>query len=124
MEQLVAGDLVTVATSGPQIDGIVFDLPSPTKAIVALMDRRRGPVLRAVLLTWGSDGGELLANVVLGKVDALNFGALENLGADRDSFEDWYRLLDAGLQVPLAAHTPERQTVAAFPAVQGPSPLA
>jgi hypothetical protein len=51
MEQLGAGDLVTVETSGPKIDGIVFDVPSPTKAIVALMDRRRGPVLRTVART-------------------------------------------------------------------------
>jgi hypothetical protein len=51
MEQLGAGDLVTVATNGPKIDGIVFALPSPAKAIVALMDRRRGPVLRTVART-------------------------------------------------------------------------
>jgi hypothetical protein len=51
MEQLGAGDLVTVETNGPKIDGIVFDLPSPAKAIVALMDRRRGPVLRTVART-------------------------------------------------------------------------
>jgi hypothetical protein len=51
MEQLGAGDLVTVETNGSKVDGIVFDLPSPAKAIVALMDRRRGPVLRAVART-------------------------------------------------------------------------
>src|SRR3712207_9558420 len=45
MEQLAAGDLVKVATAGPQIDGIVFDLPSASKAVVAVIDRRRGPVM-------------------------------------------------------------------------------
>src|SRR3712207_8278501 len=48
MEQLAAGDLVKVATAGPQIDGIVFDLPSASKAVVAVIDRRRGPVMRTV----------------------------------------------------------------------------
>src|SRR3954462_3644957 len=48
MEQLGAGDLVKVATAGPQIDGIVFDVPSASKVVVALMDRRRGPVMRTV----------------------------------------------------------------------------
>lgn len=46
---LTAGTLVTVAEEGrPQIDGIVFDLPSASKAIVAVIDRKRGPVLRTV----------------------------------------------------------------------------
>jgi hypothetical protein len=48
MEQPGTGDLVTVSTGGPVIDGIVFDLPSDAKAVVAVMDRRRGPVLRTV----------------------------------------------------------------------------
>ena len=51
MEQNGTGDLVKVATSGPEIDGIIFDVPSPTKAVVAVIDRRRGPVLRSVPLT-------------------------------------------------------------------------
>jgi hypothetical protein len=46
MEQLAAGDLVKVATPGPQIDGIVFDLPSASKVVVAVVDRGRGPVFR------------------------------------------------------------------------------
>jgi hypothetical protein len=48
MELIGAGDLVTVATGGPEIDGIVFDVPSDSKAVVAMMDRERGPVLRTV----------------------------------------------------------------------------
>jgi hypothetical protein len=51
MEQLGVGDLVTVETNGRRIDGIVCDLPSPAKAIAAVMDRRRGPVLRTVART-------------------------------------------------------------------------
>src|SRR3954451_1487266 len=51
MEQLGAGDLVKVATAGPQIDGIVFDVPSASKVVVALIDRRRGPVMRTVQRT-------------------------------------------------------------------------
>lgn len=42
------GDRVTVASDGPVIDGIVFELPSRTKAVVAVIDRKRGPVLRSV----------------------------------------------------------------------------
>jgi hypothetical protein len=42
------GDLVKVATRGPTLDGIVFDVPSASKVVVAVMDRGRGPVLRAV----------------------------------------------------------------------------
>src|SRR3954447_21022363 len=48
MEQISAGDLVKVATKGPQIDGIVFDVPSASKVVVAVMDRARGPVMRTV----------------------------------------------------------------------------
>jgi len=51
MEQLGPGDLVTVATAGPQIHGIVFDVPSASKVVVALIDRRRGPVMRTVART-------------------------------------------------------------------------
>jgi hypothetical protein len=42
------GDLVKVATRGPLLDGIVFDVPSTAKVVVAVMDRERGPVLRSV----------------------------------------------------------------------------
>jgi hypothetical protein len=48
MEQIAAGDLVKVDTAGPQIDGIVFDVPSASKVVVAMMDRKRGPVMRTV----------------------------------------------------------------------------
>lgn len=42
------GTLVNVATDGPVIDGIVFDRPSHSKVVVAVMDRSRGPVFRTV----------------------------------------------------------------------------
>src|SRR4051812_13797444 len=48
MDATSADELVKVATDGPVLDGIVFDRPSPTKAVVAVMDRRRGPVFRTV----------------------------------------------------------------------------
>src|SRR3954470_13741969 len=48
MEQIGKGDLVKVATAGPVIDGIVFDVPSRSKVVVAVMDRKRGPVIRTV----------------------------------------------------------------------------
>jgi hypothetical protein len=48
MEQTRTGDLVTVTTDGPKIDGIVFDVPSRAKVVVAVMDRDRGPVFRTV----------------------------------------------------------------------------
>ena len=37
-----------MAGDGPKLDGIVFDLPSRTKVVVAVMDRGRGPVFRTV----------------------------------------------------------------------------
>ena len=48
MEQTATGTLVKVATDGPEIDGIVFDAPSASKLVVAVVDRKRGPVLRTV----------------------------------------------------------------------------
>lgn len=49
MESTSPGDLVKVtAESGPVLDGIVFDTPSRTKVVVAVVDRSRGPVLRSV----------------------------------------------------------------------------
>jgi hypothetical protein len=51
MDVLRVGDLVTVATGGPEIDGIVGDVPSNAKVVVAVMDRTRGPVLRTVART-------------------------------------------------------------------------
>jgi hypothetical protein len=48
MESTGVGDLVKVQTSGPQIDGIVVDVLKGSKAVVAVIDRTRGPVLRTV----------------------------------------------------------------------------
>jgi hypothetical protein len=48
MEASSTGELVKVDTGGPQLDGIVFDTPSRTKVVVAVVDPRRGPVLRTV----------------------------------------------------------------------------
>ena len=39
---------MTVTGDGPKLDGIVFDTPSTTKAVVAVVDRGRGPVFRTV----------------------------------------------------------------------------
>jgi hypothetical protein len=58
MEEMAAGDLVKVATAGPQIDGIVFDLPTASKVVVAVVDRSRGPVMRTVLRTALSERAE------------------------------------------------------------------
>lgn len=48
MQTPSAGELVTVAGDGPPLDGIVFDTPSTTKTVVAVVDRGRGPVFRTV----------------------------------------------------------------------------
>jgi hypothetical protein len=48
MDAASAGDLVTVAGEGPELDGIVFDTPSRTKAVVAVVDPARGPLFRTV----------------------------------------------------------------------------
>lgn len=48
MESTSAGGLVKVAGGGPELDGIVFDTPSRTKVIVAVVDPSRGPVFRTV----------------------------------------------------------------------------
>jgi len=58
MEPTASTDQVTVATSGARIDGIVAEMPSASKAVVAVMDRRRGPVLRTVLQTALTDRAE------------------------------------------------------------------
>ena len=39
---------MTVTGDGPQLDGIVFDVPSSSKVVVAVVDRGRGPVFRTV----------------------------------------------------------------------------
>ena len=48
MESSAVGELVKVATGGPEIDGIIFDTPSATKVVVAVIDPGRGPVFRTV----------------------------------------------------------------------------
>jgi hypothetical protein len=48
MESTAVGELVKVATGGPEVDGIVFDTPSATKVVVAVVDPGRGPVFRTV----------------------------------------------------------------------------
>src|SRR3954454_339533 len=46
MEDVLPGELVKVATGGPELDGIVFDTPSRSKVVVAVIDPGRGPVMR------------------------------------------------------------------------------
>jgi hypothetical protein len=48
MQPTQEGDIVTVAGGGPPADGIVFDAPSRSKVVVAVMDPKRGPVFRTV----------------------------------------------------------------------------
>lgn len=48
MDQARPGELVRVAAGGPELDGIVFDTPSGSKVVVAVMDPARGPVFRTV----------------------------------------------------------------------------
>jgi hypothetical protein len=48
MESISYGELVKVASGGPELDGIVFDTPSATKIVVAVVEPSRGPVFRTV----------------------------------------------------------------------------
>ena len=48
MESVAVGDLVVVSGTGAPTDGLVFDTPSRTKAVVAVMDPTHGPVFRTV----------------------------------------------------------------------------
>ena len=48
MEPMNAGELVKVAGGGPELDGIVFDTPSRSKVVVAVVNPGRGPVFRTV----------------------------------------------------------------------------
>jgi len=48
MDAIKAGELVKVAGGGPQLDGIVFDTPSRSKVVVAVVDPMRGPGFRTV----------------------------------------------------------------------------
>jgi hypothetical protein len=60
MELPSVGELVKVAGGGPELDGIVFDVPSGSKAVVAVVDPGRGPLFRTVnpkLLTERDEEG-------------------------------------------------------------------
>jgi hypothetical protein len=48
VESIAVGDLVSVAGAGPPLDGIVFDIPSRLKVVVAVVDPTRGPVFSTV----------------------------------------------------------------------------
>lgn len=48
MELTGAGQLVKVDAGGAPLDGIVFDIPSSSKVVVAVLERGRGPVFRTV----------------------------------------------------------------------------
>jgi hypothetical protein len=48
MAAITRGERVHVAGEGPTLDGIVFSYPSRSKAVVAVVDPKRGPVLRTV----------------------------------------------------------------------------
>jgi hypothetical protein len=48
MEEVSPGELVKVAAGGPELDGIVFHVPSRSKVVVAVMDPGRGPIFRTV----------------------------------------------------------------------------
>src|SRR4029078_11747983 len=48
MDTVAIGDLVSVAGAGAPRDGIVYDTPSPSKVVVAMVDPRRGPGFRPV----------------------------------------------------------------------------
>ncbi len=48
MDVITVGELVTVAGVGPVLDGIVFDTPSSSKVVVAVIDAKRGPLFRTV----------------------------------------------------------------------------
>jgi hypothetical protein len=48
MESIGVGELVTVASGAAELDGIVFDTPSSSKVVVAVVDPARGPIFRTV----------------------------------------------------------------------------
>ena len=48
MKPTSPGELTSVSSGGPELDGIVFDTPSHSKVVVAIVDRTRGPELRTV----------------------------------------------------------------------------
>jgi hypothetical protein len=71
--------------------------------------RKGGLVIGYAFLCYDSPHaahGELLADLILGKVDALEMNGFENAEADRASHQElhlkwWYRLLDCGFRVPV-----------------------
>jgi hypothetical protein len=50
METTSIGELVRVSAGGPALDGVVFDMPSRSKVVVAVVDPSPGPLLRTVTL--------------------------------------------------------------------------
>jgi hypothetical protein len=48
MDEASPGELVKVADGSAELDGLVFDRPSSSKVIVAVVDPTRGPVFRTV----------------------------------------------------------------------------
>ncbi len=48
MEMTSTGELVRVGAGGSALDGIVFDVPSRSKVVVAVVDPNRGPLFRTV----------------------------------------------------------------------------
>jgi hypothetical protein len=48
MDVTTTGGLVSVAGRGPALDGIVFDIPSVSKVVVAVVDPKHGPLFRTV----------------------------------------------------------------------------
>jgi hypothetical protein len=48
MKPASAGELVKVADGSAELDGIVFDTPSSSKVIVAVVAPTRGPLFRTV----------------------------------------------------------------------------
>jgi hypothetical protein len=60
MDMASPGEMVKVVGTGADLDGIVFDTPSNTKVVVAVVDPARGPVFRTVhpkTLTERTDAG-------------------------------------------------------------------
>jgi hypothetical protein len=48
VDVITVGELVSVAGSGPVLEGVVFDTPSSSKVVVAVFDSKRGPLFRTV----------------------------------------------------------------------------
>jgi hypothetical protein len=48
MASTTPGQLVTLDADGRRLDGIVFDAPSASKVVVAVVDAARGPGFRTV----------------------------------------------------------------------------